>query len=277
MTVVNATLDLPVSSVSDAVVDAAEAAPTPQAALWSAWMLRRDAALRERLLLQYGPLVKYVVGRTSLTLSATMDQDDVLANGTIGLLDAIDRFDPTRGISFESYAIPRIRGAIIDGVRALDPLSRTTRQRSRKIDEAASALEASLGRPATDDEVAQAAGIDRATLQETRVQVSASFVSLDSPVDGDDFASATVGDLIPDAHSPNPVELSEKRELLRALVAALPHLPERERLILSLYYNEELTMKEISRVLEVSESRVCQLHAQALARLRRQLQDRRPR
>jgi RNA polymerase sigma factor for flagellar operon FliA len=86
-----------------------------------------------------------------------------------------------------------------------------------------------------------------------------------------------VGDLIPDAHSPNPVELSEKRELLRALVAALPHLPERERLILSLYYNEELTMKEISRVLEVSESRVCQLHAQALARLRRQLQDRRPR
>lgn len=249
-------------------------APTPQEALWSAWSLRRDAALREKILIQYGPLVKYVVGRLAITLPASLDSDDVLSYGTMGLLDAIDRFDPSRGVTFETYAIARIRGSIIDGLRSQDPVSRTARQRSRKIEQAFASLEIELGRTATDVEVANHLGIELSTLHETQLQTSPSLVSIDSPVEADDSGSATWGDLIPDEHSPDPAGLAEKREMLQNLVGAIDRLPERERLVLALYYNEELTMKEIARVLEVSESRVCQLHAQALVRLRRQLRER---
>lgn len=260
-----------VPSTEDHLVPATEAIVTPQEALWQAWMLRRDAALRERLLLQYGPLVKYVIGRTAITPSVTLDAEDLLAAGTVGLLDAIDRYDPARGVSFESYAIPRIRGAIIDSVRALDPLSRTTRRRGRQIEDAYTTLEAELGRPAKDQEVADFLALDLATVRETQIQTSTTVVSLESPVDSGDSAAASLADLIPDADSPNPAQLVESRDLLRSLAGALQLLPERERLVLALYYNEELKMKEVASILEVSESRVCQLHAQALGRLRRHL------
>lgn len=260
-----------VPSTENLPVTQAEAAVTPQEALWRAWMLRRDAALRERLLLQYAPLVKYVIGRTAITPSATLDAEDLLASGTVGLLDAIDRYDPERGVSFESYAIPRIRGAIIDSVRALDPLSRTTRRRGRQIEDAYVTLETELGRPANEQEVADYLAIDLATVRETQLQTSATVVSLESPVDADDSAASSLADLIPDADSPNPAQLVESRDMLRCLAGALQILPERERLVLALYYNEELKMKEVASILEVSESRVCQLHAQALARLRRHL------
>lgn len=248
--------------------------PTPQELLWRAWMTRRDAALRERILIQYAPLVKYVVGRLAITLPASLDADDVLSYGTMGLLDAIDRFDPGRGVTFETYAIARIRGSIIDGLRSQDPVSRTARQRSRKIERAFAELEGELGRAATDAEVAARLGIDLTTLHETQIQTAPGLISIDCPVESDDAGSTTWGDLIADEHSPNPEAQAEKRETLQSLVGAIQHLPERERLVLALYYNEELTMKEISRVLEVSESRVCQLHSQALVRLRRQLRDR---
>lgn len=268
------TLETSNSSMKSDELHAVETKPTPQEALWQAWVLRRDAALRERILIQYAPLVKYVVGRLAITLPPSLDSDDILSYGTMGLLDAIDRYDPTRGVTFETYAIARIRGSIIDGLRSQDPVSRTARQRSRKIEHAFAELEVELGRTATDAEVASRLGIDLTTLHETQLQTTPSVVSIDSPVEIDDSGSTTWGDLIRDEHSPNPVELAEKREVLQALVGALQHLPDRERLVLALYYNEELTMKEISRVLEVSESRVCQLHSQALVRLRRYLRDR---
>lgn len=243
-------------------------------ALWAAWVVRRDAALRERILIQYAPLVKYVVGRLAITLPPSLDSDDILSYGTMGLLDAIDRYDPSRGVTFETYAIARIRGSIIDGLRSQDPVSRTARQRSRKIDHAYANLGAELGRPVTDVEVAAHLGMDLSVLHETQLLTSPILVSIDSPVESEDSASATWSDLIPDHHSPDPESLAERREMLHALIGAIKRLPERERLVLALYYDEELTMKEISRVLEVSESRVCQLHSQALLRLRRQLRER---
>src|SRR5438105_5359470 len=128
--------------------------------LWIQYAATRDPGLRERIIMQYAPLVKYVVGRLAINLPTIVDSDDILSYGTIGLMDAIERFDSTRGIKFETYAIARIRGAIIDGLRSLDQIPRTTRQRGREIERAITQLEADLGRPPTDEEVAAHLGLD---------------------------------------------------------------------------------------------------------------------
>jgi RNA polymerase sigma factor for flagellar operon FliA len=242
--------------------------------LWIDYAAHRGAATREKIILQYAPLVKYVVGRLAITLPTILDSDDILSYGTIGLMDAIERFDPTRGIKFETYAIARIRGAIIDGLRALDQIPRTTRQRGREIERAYTQLELEMGRPPTDVEVAAHLNLDLGKFHETLVHNAATLVSIDSLVESEDSTMVTRGDLIEDKSSPDPQAITEKREVLGNLVSAVERLPERERLVLALYYNEELTMKEISKVLDVSESRVCQLHSQALARLRGYLRER---
>ena len=241
--------------------------------LWTEYTTRRKATTREKIIIQYAPLVKYVVGRLAITLPTILDSDDILSYGTIGLMDAIERFDPTRGIKFETYAISRIRGSIIDGLRALDQIPRTARQRGREIERAFSRLEVEYGRPATDEEVAAHLGLDLTKFHETLLQNSATLVSIDSLVESEDATMVTRGDLIEDKQSPDPQALAEKKEALQGLIDAIQRLPERERLVLALYYNEELTMKEISKVMDVSESRVCQLHSQALTRLRGYLRE----
>jgi RNA polymerase sigma factor for flagellar operon FliA len=235
--------------------------------LWSSFIASHDPRLREQIIVQYAPLVKYVVGRLAINLPTVIDSDDVISYGTIGLIDAVERFDPSRGIKFETYAIARIRGAIIDALRQLDQVPRTARQRAREIEAAIAELEAKLKRPPTDEEVAKRVGMDVDKYREAVVRTSTVTLSLDSLLSVDDEEGGRAHSF-EDPDSPNPVASTERREAEALLAEAVKKLPDRERLLLSLYYYEELTMKEISRVMEISESRVCQLHAQAILRLR---------
>jgi RNA polymerase sigma factor for flagellar operon FliA len=238
--------------------------------LWNTYVAHHEPKLREQIIVQYAPLVKYVVGRLAINMPTIIDSDDIISYGTLGLIDAVERFDPTRGIKFETYAIARIRGAIIDALRSLDQIPRTARQRAREIESAIAELEAKLKRPPTDQEVADRMGMDVERYREACVRTNVMTLSLDSLLSTDDEEGQ--GGMRPyafeDRDSPDPLAATEKREMEKALVLAVRNLPERERLVLSLYYYEELTMKEISRVMEISESRVCQLHAQAILRLR---------
>jgi RNA polymerase sigma factor for flagellar operon FliA len=239
------------------------------AQMWAEYAETRSPALRERLVIRYTPLVKYVIGRLAISLPVVIDSDDVVSYGLIGLMDAIDRFDSTRGIKFESYAIPRVRGSILDALRAVDPVSRTTRSRSREIERAMRALEEQTGRTPTGEEIAAHLGMTIEAYYQHCLTSSVTVLSLDNLVESDEDSQPTTrGDLLEDRDSPVPLEVAEQRELMEQLIVAIQRLPERERLVLALHYKEELTMKEISRVLEISESRVCQLHSQAVLRLR---------
>lgn len=241
---------------------------------WIRFTADRDPELRGQLILQYAPLVKYVVGRLAIMLPRVMDSDDVLSSGVMGLIEAIDRFDPTTGVKFETYAISRIRGAILDELRSLDWIPRSARQRSQEIAKTFARMELELGRSPTDEEVASALGLDMHQYQQASISASAVLLSLETPVSGDgqdDGPGTSLVDTIESASAPNPERQTEEGELLESLTGALGALSERERILLSLYYEQELTMKEISIVLGVSESRVCQLHSRALSRLRASL------
>lgn len=241
--------------------------------LWQAHCGRGDASARESIILQYAPLVKYVAGRLSIALSPVLDMDDVLSSGMVGLIRAVEHFDPKRGVPFENYAATCIKGAILDQLRSLDVISRSVRQRAREIERAMTTLQTTLGRLPTDPEMAEQLGLDVETYRRVLAEVGPATISLDSALamDGESEV-ATLLSTLEDSSSPDPVVLTERRGLLDALAEAIGRLSDREKLLLSLYYKEELTMREISRVMGVSESRVCQLHTRAVLRLRAQLQ-----
>ena len=236
---------------------------------WRAYLVDRDPGLKEQLILQYAPLVKYVVGRLAIGLPNIMDFEDVLSYGTLGLIEAVDRYDPTKGVKFETYAIARIRGAIIDALRALDRLPRSVRQKARQLEKATVELEAKLGRPPTDAEIAAQMDVSVERYHGMLVDASWATVSLDGLLDSQNYGEGSATVELPDANSHDDVIGGiEREELSKALVEAIQKLPDRERLVIALYYQDEMTMKEISHVLEISESRVCQLHAKAVGRLR---------
>lgn len=227
----------------------------------------RDAAIQ-----QYAPLVKYVVGRLAIGLPAILDYEDILSYGTIGLIEALDRYDGSKGVKFETYAISRIRGSIIDALRALDRLPRSVRQKAKKLDQVTQAFTLENGREPTDEEVAAAMGLTIEQYNTMLVDCSWVTVSLDGLLDrdtNDDGAAPT--ELPADPNEEDFTQRLEKRQMLDALTGAVKGLPEREWLIVSLYYRDEMTMKEIAQILEISESRVCQLHGRALSRLRARL------
>jgi RNA polymerase sigma factor for flagellar operon FliA len=228
--------------------------------------LDRDVAIR-----QYAPLVKYVVGRLAIGLPAILDYEDILSYGTIGLIEAMDRFDGSKGVKFETYAISRIRGAIIDALRSLDRLPRSVRQKVRKLETINTALVADLGREPTDEEVAEQMGMTVEAYHQTLVDASWVTVSLDGLMERDDDDSSGSSDMPADPGQADFTKRLEKKQLLEALSGAIKTLPEREFLIVGLYYKDEMTMKEIAQILEISESRVCQLHGRALSRLRARL------
>lgn len=238
--------------------------------LWRRYVTQRSPALREQLIIQYAPLVKYVVGRLAINLPTILDAEDVISYGVFGLIEAIERFDPSRGLRFETYAIPRIRGAIIDALRSLDQVSRTVRQKARDIQRVFVELEQELGRTPTEEETAERLGMSLERYQQVCVQSSVLNLSLEQLLAGDpdDSGGRTPLHGVADSDAPDPETVVERRELIRHLAAALAKLPKNEKLVLALYYHEELTMREISRVMGVSEPRVSQLHAQALLRLR---------
>ncbi|HXU24855.1 MAG TPA: FliA/WhiG family RNA polymerase sigma factor [Tepidiformaceae bacterium] len=227
----------------------------------------RDAAIK-----QYAPLVKYVVGRLAIGLPAILDYEDILSYGTIGLIEALDRFDGSKGVKFETYAISRIRGAIIDALRALDRLPRSVRQKAKRLDIVTVDLTAANGREPTDEEVAEGMGMTLTQYHQTLVDCSWVTVSLDGLLDRDENNEGSgASDLHADPNEEDFTQRLEKRQMLDALTGAVKGLPEREWLIVSLYYRDEMTMKEIAQILEISESRVCQLHGRALSRLRSRL------
>jgi RNA polymerase sigma factor for flagellar operon FliA len=241
--------------------------------LWLEYRRTHDKVLRDRLIVNYSPLVKYVAGRLGSGLPAHVEEADLVSYGLLGLMSAIDRYDPDRDIKFETYAIARIRGSIIDELRTLDWVPRSVRSRAREIERAIRALEGSLGRAPTDEEIAAKVGISRDELEASLVDISRSSVAaLDelwsTSSEGD---QVSLLDTLEDRESVRPAEALDETEMREALAEAISRLPEREKLVVTLYYFEELTLREIGEVLGVTESRVSQLHTKAILRLRSRL------
>jgi RNA polymerase sigma factor for flagellar operon FliA len=242
--------------------------------LWRQYKTGPDKALRDRLVLTYAPLVKYVAGRLGAGLPSHVDESDLVSYGLLGLIDAIERYDPDRDVKFETYAIQRIRGAIIDELRSMDWVPRSVRSRARDIEKAIAQLEGQLLRPPTDDEIATKLGISEVELDDSLLEISrSSIAALDelwaSPTGSGDAVALV--DTLEDPHSVEPggeIERTELKELIGESIAALP---EREKLVITLYYYEELTLREIGEVLGVTESRVSQLHTKAILRLKARL------
>jgi RNA polymerase sigma factor FliA len=243
------------------------------AGLWQDYKAVGGEALRERLILHYSPLVKYVAGRVSAGLPASVDPADCVSFGVFGLIDAIEKFEPHRGAAFEPYAIRRIRGAIIDELRALDWIPRSVRAKARAVERAYAAAEARLGRTPSEAEIAEELGVPTAELNENFRQLSAlNVLALDEILGGDENSgSVSLAETLTDLGSPDPAAVFEIRETRRVLVEALGKLSEREQLVVRLYYFDGFTLADIGAVLGVSESRVCQLHAKAMIALRARL------
>lgn len=238
--------------------------------IWMEFVATRRPELRDEIILAYTPLVRFVVGRLGIPATSMLDAEDLVSYGMIGLINAVDRYDPARGVRFEAFAMSRIRGAVIDQLRVLNWLPRSAVARVRQIESALANLEQRLGRPAKEQEAAAEVGVSTQRYRQMLLEVGIVVLSLDAPLGSlsQDDEVASLGDLLEDARTLGPDEQVERTELMNALIAAIDHLPERERLLLSLYYHEELTMKEISSLMGVSESRICQLHMQAVLRLR---------
>jgi RNA polymerase sigma factor for flagellar operon FliA len=239
--------------------------------LWGIFKSSRDTAIRERLILHYSPLVKYVAGRIGAGLPATVEQSDLVSYGVFGLIDAIEKFDPDRAIKFESYAMTRIRGAILDGLRASDWIPRSLRHKARDVQNAYAALQARLHRTPREREVAEELGVTEAQLQAIFSQLSfVNVVALDellAPSD-DGTGALSLGDTLADIHAEDPVAAAEAWEIRQLLARTIAALPQREQTVVILYYYEHLTLAEIGRVLGVTESRACQLHTKAVIQLR---------
>ena len=239
-------------------------------AVWMRYVQARTPEVREQLIMHYVHLVRFVVGRLGIPSTSTLDAEDLMSYGLIGLINALDRFEPDRGIKFEAYATARIRGAVIDQLRALNWMPRSAVSRSRQLERMLAELEQRLGRPAHEDEIAAECGVSIDRYRQMLVEAGTSILSLDAPLAPmrPDDDTSSLGELLEDITAISPSEEAERAEQHEQLAVAVRRLPPRERLLLSLYYEEELTMKEISQVMHVSESRVCQLHAQAVLRLR---------
>lgn len=234
---------------------------------WQRWFDSRDPTARDRLIVHYSPLVKFVAGRVGAGLPNSVDPGDLVSAGVFGLIDAVERFDPERGVKFETFAVPRIRGAVFDGLRSLDWVPRSVRSRAREVENAFQELEGRLGRAPNDDELARQLKITDAEFQKWLAAIASTTVGpLDRALTAGIEPRGLGGD-VPDSPSA-VVEESEVRRLVRG---ELKRLPEREKLVLSLYYDEGHTLAEIGAILGVTESRVSQIHTKAVLHLRARL------
>lgn len=237
--------------------------------LWEDYSKRRTSELQEKIIIEYASLVKLVAGRLSMYLGYNVEYDDLVGYGTFGLIDAIDKFDYTKGVKFETYASLRIRGAILDQIRKMDWIPRSIRQKQRKMDLAYQSLEIKYGRMANDEEVAHELEITVDELENWQNQTKiTNIISLDEFME--QGAESKVEQSLK-ANFDQPDRVMEKQELKELLVKALETLTEKEKKVIILYYYEELTLKEISRILEVSESRISQLHTKALQKMKLRL------
>ncbi|MBP7262730.1 MAG: RNA polymerase sigma factor WhiG [Spirochaetia bacterium] len=241
--------------------------------LWAAYKKGRDPVIREAFIKQYAPLVKYVAGKVAANMPQSVDFDDLVGFGVFGLIDAIDKYDPEKNVKFKTYAVTRIRGAIFDELRSMDWVPRSVRQKSREIEEAIMEVESKLGRPASDSEIAKSIGMSNEEFSRTMLKISGTAIMSLSDIwyAADENEKITLGDSIESPASMNPDSIMEREEIRRVIVSAIQDLPDKEKKVLVLYYYEELTLKEIGKVLEVTESRVSQLHTKAILRLRARL------
>lgn len=239
------------------------------AKLWADYTRSRSQAARDKLIVQYSPLVKYVAGRVGVGLPRNVEQADLASFGVFGLIDAIEKFDPERGYKFETYAIARIKGAILDELRSIDWVPRSVRSKARNLERAMAKLESENHRAPSDAEVAQEMGITETQLQTTLSQISfVGVAALDEMLSGGDRGeSVTLGDTVADQGA-GPMGVFEVEEMRQILADSINRMPEREKIVLTLYYYEGLTLAEIGRVLGVTESRVCQIHTKAVLQLR---------
>ena len=246
--------------------------------LWKEFKADGGAALRERLILHYAPLVKYVAGRVGVGLPPNIEQADLVSYGIFGLIDAIEKFDLERAIKFETYAISRIKGAIIDELRSIDWIPRSVRSKAREVERAYAALEARLHRTPTEPEVAEELGIGLDDLHSIFAPgLVRQRLALDEllNVGGEKGDKVSLVDTLEDTRVEDPVAAFESEETKYLLARAINMLPEREKIVVTLYYYEGLTLAEIGQVLGVTESRICQMHTKAVLQLRAKLADQR--
>ncbi|MDZ7678142.1 MAG: RNA polymerase sigma factor WhiG [Acidimicrobiales bacterium] len=238
--------------------------------IWNEFKRTGDRGVRDQLILHYSPLVKFVAGRMAVGLPQNVEQADLASYGVFGLIDAIEKFEPARGFKFETYAISRIKGAILDELRSIDWVPRSVRAKARAVENAYSTLESKLHRTPTDSEIAAELDVSEEQLQATLSQISfVGLAALDETLSmgGGERESFTLGDTIADKRD-GPVDAFEVEEMRSLLADSINRMPEREKIVLTLYYYEGLTLAEIGEVLSVTESRVCQIHTKAVLQLR---------
>ena len=237
--------------------------------IWLAYSANKTPALKERLILEYAPLVKFVAGRLVMHIGQHVEYDDLISYGIFGLIDAIDKFDMEKGVKFETYASLRIRGSIIDNIRKLDWVPRTLRQKNKMVEQAYAQLEEKLGREPTEEEMAEKLSLSLPETRELmRKSTVLSLVSLDDYLEQN--YETTFNGLVSNQQD-TPESQTEKKERQAMLAEAIGKLSEKEKLVVTLYYFEDLTLKEISSIMNVSESRVSQIHSKAIIRLQTKL------
>ena len=241
--------------------------------LWEKFIKSKEQMVRDYFVVKYAPLVKYVAGKVSMGMPQNIEFDDLVSYGVFGLIDAIGKFDPARGIKFKTYAMTRIRGAIFDELRSIDWIPRSLRQKAKQIEQVISELENKLGRTVEDEEIAKEMGISNEEFQSLLNKLSGtSMLSLnDIWYLGDDNDELSILETLEAPENMNPDVLIEKEEIRDYIIDAIKKLPDKEKKVIVLYYYEDLTLKEIGEVLDVTESRVSQLHTKAIMRLRGRL------
>ncbi len=254
-------------------MDTAKFDHIPEQELWERYKKEQSADIREYFIVKYAPLTKYVAGKISNSLPNHVEFEDIVGYGVFGLLDAIDKYDPDKGVQFNTYAVNRIRGAIYDELRSIDWVPRSIRQKTRQVEETISDLEAKLGRSATNEEIAKSMGMTVADYDDLLLKISnSSIVSLTSTrYQSDTNDTTAVGDTLEAPNAYNPDVIVEQEEIKKIVIKAINELPEREKNVLIMYYYEDMTLKEIGKVLNVTESRVSQIHTSANIKLKAKL------
>lgn len=242
--------------------------------LWRGYREEGDAAARDELIMHHMRVVKYIAGRMAIHVPPNVDMDDLIGWGIIGLMDALEKYDYNQDIKFSTYASIRIRGAIIDEIRSLDWAPRSLRNMARKVGAAKEKLRHEQGAEPSARQIAEVLGTTQEQVEDTVAQVqTAQVLSLDDYLPSDETQEARKVDVVDNAQAPSPSQVAQRNERVERLVQAILQLPEQQQKVLNLYYYEELTLKEIGMVLEVSESRVCQIHSAATKKLRKVLRE----
>lgn len=240
--------------------------------IWKDYSETHQPEIKEQLILQYLPMVKYVASRMLMSLPSSVDYNDLVSAGVLGLIGSLDRFDVSLGVKFETFVLPRIKGAILDELRALDWAPRSLRSKARIVDKAVNELENELGRPVADVEVADRLNMDFDEFYYLQNEInSASLVSLDGAINDDADNKSCMYNIVKNTVVENPLSYIENHELKKVLIEVIDHLPEQEKLVLSLYYYEELTLREIGQVMNITESRVSQIHTKAISNLKHKM------